>query len=46
MVQGANWHDKEDAQLAQSWLHTSQNPIFANSLKCDQFLGKSSQTLQ
>jgi hypothetical protein len=40
MVQGANWLDKEDAQLAQSWLHTSQNPIFANSMKRDQFWEK------
>jgi hypothetical protein len=37
MVQGANWLNEEDAQLARSWLHTSQNPTFANSMKRNQF---------
>jgi hypothetical protein len=40
MAQGASWLEKEDAQLAQGWLHTSQNPIFANSMKHDQFWEK------
>jgi len=40
MVRGANFLDEEDAQLARSWLHTSMNPIFANSMKRDQFWDK------
>ncbi|EFP90742.1 uncharacterized protein PGTG_16768 [Puccinia graminis f. sp. tritici CRL 75-36-700-3] len=37
MARGPNWLSKEDAQLARSWLHTSQNPIYANAMKRDQF---------
>ena len=43
MVCGANWLDEEDAQLARSWLHTSMNPIFANSMKRDQFWDKAAE---
>jgi hypothetical protein len=43
MVRGANWLDDEDAQLARSWLHASQNPIFANSMKRDQFWEKAAK---
>ena len=43
MVRGANWLDEEDAQLARSWLHTSQNPIFANAMKRDQFWEKAAE---
>ena len=37
MGRGSNFLDEEDAQLARSWLHTSMHPIFANSMKKDQF---------
>jgi hypothetical protein len=43
MVRGANWLDNEDAQLARSWLHNSQNPIFVNSMKQDQFWEKAAK---
>jgi hypothetical protein len=43
MVCRANWLDKEDAQLARSWLHTSQNPVFANSMKRNQFWEKAAK---
>ncbi|KAI7961138.1 hypothetical protein MJO28_001204 [Puccinia striiformis f. sp. tritici] len=40
MARGSNWHEEEDAQLARSWLHTSQNPIHSNSMKRDDFWKK------
>jgi hypothetical protein len=43
MVRGANWLDEEDAQLARSWLHTSQTPVFANPMKRNQFWEKAAK---
>ena len=43
MVCGAKFLGKEDSQLAQSWLYTSMNPIFVNSIKNNQFWDKAAQ---